>query len=127
MRDLTACQSTFPSLVRAFCPTVTSDASGMFYGLMATRSAQPQTVTDAVEAFLKSRELDEHGAALAAVARALAQSLDRVTVSDSARGLSAAPPISRRLVEVLDAIHTAETDDVSAQLVDVTSRLRRVS
>jgi hypothetical protein len=61
-------------------------------------------VSAAVDVFLADRELRDRDAALAAVARALAVALDRAVTGDSARGLSAAPPLARRLVEALDAI-----------------------
>ena len=60
------------------------------------------TVGDAVDSLLDQVEpLEGRAMVLAAVARALAGQLDAACASETARGLSAAPPIARRLVEVL--------------------------
>ncbi len=47
---------------------------------------------------------------MAEVARALARQLDQACGSDSARGLSASPPIARRLVEVVGTLNAVETE-----------------
>jgi hypothetical protein len=61
-----------------------------------------ESVLDSVDAYLERRELDGHEEVLAAVARALATQLDAAVAAGSARGLSAGPPLARRLVEVMD-------------------------
>ena len=61
-----------------------------------------ETVLASVEGFLEGRDLVGEEGVLAAVARALASQLDAAVAAGTARGLSAGPPLARRLVEVMD-------------------------
>ena len=61
-----------------------------------------ETVLANVERYLEGRDLKHAEQVLAAVARALASQLDAAVAAGSARGLSACPPLARRLVEVMD-------------------------
>ena len=65
-----------------------------------------EAVSGAVEDFLEGRE--DQRRVLAEVARALASQLDRACASESARGLSAAPPLARRLVELVGELEARE-------------------
>jgi hypothetical protein len=58
-------------------------------------------VLGSVEAYLEDRDLEGDEEVLAAVARALASQMDAAVAAGSARGLSACPPLARRLVEVM--------------------------
>jgi hypothetical protein len=58
---------------------------------------------------------------LAEIAKALAKELDLACEGESARGISAAPPLASRLMEVLDRLGEREVDrrgadDVRAML-----------
>lgn len=68
------------------------------------------TVLQAVEGLLGTIELDELGAARAALARALAEKVDQVLVSEGGQAAQALPAISKELREVLDAIREASDD-----------------
>ena len=60
-----------------------------------------ESVVESVEAYLEGRELKGDEKVLAAVARALASQLDAKVGARTARGLSAGPPLARRLVDVM--------------------------
>jgi hypothetical protein len=67
-------------------------------------------VSAAVEAYLEGLEVDGQEEVLAEVARALAGQLDHACASGTARGLSAAPPLARRLVEVMREVAAREAE-----------------
>ena len=81
------------------------------------------TVTEAVEAFLDGRRLKDRAAVLAALARVLAQQLDAACEAGSARGMSAVPPLTSRLVEVLNEIEPSL--DVEQELAAMIAPLVR--
>ena len=62
------------------------------------------SVSAALEAFLDGRELDGREQVLSEIARALARQLDSAGEAGTARGMSACPPLARRLGEVVDAL-----------------------
>ena len=61
-----------------------------------------KSVLGSVERYLEGRDLEGDEDVLAAVARALASQLDAAVAAGTARGVSACPPLARRLVEVMD-------------------------
>jgi hypothetical protein len=67
-----------------------------------------ESVSESVESYLKGRELRGNGRVLAATARRLAEQLDAACESKTARGLSAAPPLASRLVEVVGELDRRE-------------------
>jgi hypothetical protein len=75
---------------------------------------------DAVEQFLANRDLDGRALVLGAIAQGLARQLDVAIEAGSARGLSAGPPIARRLMEAL-----AELEEASQERETV-ARVERV-
>lgn len=72
-------------------------------------------VKEAVEGLLGTIDLDKLGEARASLARALAEKMDQVLVSDSGQAAQALPAISKELREVIDAIQEASDD--SAEFV----------
>jgi hypothetical protein len=86
------------------------------------------SVAEAVDKFLNGRELDGRAVVLAAVARALAAQLDVACDSGTSRGLSAAPPIARRLIEVLNVLDDAgEQEDMLARVEAMLRPLRKAA
>ena len=79
-------------------------------------------VLDSVERFLEGRDLEGDEEVLAAVARALASQLDAAVEAGTARGLSACPPLARRLVEVMRVF--AGRDAAEAQREEHDASLR---
>jgi hypothetical protein len=73
------------------------------------------SVSEAVDAYLADRDLAGNGTVLAAVAKRLAGQLDAACESDTARGLSAAPPLARRLVEVVEELARREAIEAERQ------------
>ena len=78
-------------------------------------------VLPAVREFLDGRDLDGHGRVLAEVALVLAEQLDAACAQDTARALSAVPPLSRRLAETLreldDHVDSASAEDQARRLL----------
>jgi|SRR5215211_3185689 len=85
-------------------------------------SADTGAVSGAVEDYLEGRDFTGQAGVLAEVARALARQLDEACSSDSARGLSASPPLARRLVEVVSEL--ASTEEESAMRAEQRERRR---
>lgn len=76
------------------------------------------SASEAVDAYLEGRNLAGNGTVLAAVARRLAGQLDAACESDTARSVSAVPPLARRLVEVVGdraALEAAEAERVARE------------
>src|SRR5215212_6989808 len=71
------------------------------------------SVVDALEGFLDGRELDARERVLGEIARALARQLDSACGAGTARGMSACPPLARRLAEVLDALVVREAEEAA--------------
>jgi hypothetical protein len=72
-----------------------------------------ETVLESVERFLEARELEGDERVLAAVARSLARQLDAAVKAGTSRGMSAAPPLARRLCDTLSVF--AERDRAKAE------------
>lgn len=68
------------------------------------------SVSKGLEGYLGQKGFDGQGLVLAEVARALAKELDLACEGQSARGISAAPPLASRLMEVLDRLGAREVD-----------------
>jgi hypothetical protein len=83
-----------------------------------------QSVLDSVEAYLEGRALEGDEQVLAAVARALASQLDAAVGAGTARGLSACPPLARRLVEVMDVFTSRDAAEAEREADDVSLRER---
>jgi hypothetical protein len=75
-------------------------------------------VTASVDAFLGGRVLEGRVVVLGAIARALAGQLDNASAAGSARGLSATPPIARRLVQVLAEIEQSSPDRAAGEQME---------
>ena len=83
-----------------------------------------ESVLGSVERFLDGRDLDGDEEVLAAVARALASQLDAAVAAGSARGLSACPPLARRLVEVMDVFPSRDAAEAEREADEVSMRER---
>ena len=81
-------------------------------------------VLGSVERFLEGRDLEGDEEVLAAVARALASQLDAAVAAGSARGLSAGPPLARRLVEVMDLFASRDAAEAEREADEVSLRDR---
>jgi hypothetical protein len=83
------------------------------------------SVATAVEEFLDGRELDDRERVLGEIARALAGQLDSACEAGTARGLSAGPPLARRLAEVLDALVVREGEEMGRAAIEAEQAERR--
>lgn len=81
-------------------------------------------VLESVEAYLERRELEGDEEVLAAVARALASQLDAAVEAGSARGLSAGPPLARRLVEVMDVFASRDAAEAEQEAASADRQAR---
>jgi hypothetical protein len=81
------------------------------------------TVSEAVAGFLDGRRLKGRSVVLASLAGVLAQQLDLAVEQGSARAMSAVPPLTNRLVEVLNEIEPAV--DVEQELAAMVAPLKR--
>ena len=83
-----------------------------------------ESVLDSVDTYLEGRDLTGDEPVLAAVARALASQLDAAVAAGSARGLSACPPLARRLVEVMDVFSGRDAAEAQREADAVSLRER---
>jgi hypothetical protein len=89
-----------------------------------TPSAAPErkSLLTAVDAWLRSMELDELGEARATLSRTLAQKLDELLLDDAVGAAMAIPGTSRELREMLDALQEA-SDDAQEFVADLFSEV----
>ncbi len=83
-----------------------------------------ESVLARVERFVEGRDLEGDEGVLAAVARALASQLDAAVAAGSARGLSAGPPLARRLVEVMDVFASRDAAEAEREASSADRRAR---
>jgi hypothetical protein len=83
-----------------------------------------ESVLGSVERFLEDRNLEGDEKVLAAVAKALASQLDAAIAAGTARGLSACPPLARRLVEVMDVFANRDAAEAAREASSADQRAR---
>jgi hypothetical protein len=83
-------------------------------------------VQEAVESYLKVKKLAGRGLVLAALARTLAAQLDATAEAGTARGMTAAPPIASRLLEVVAEIEKLAPENAD-ELAKMLRPLRRAA
>jgi hypothetical protein len=83
-----------------------------------------ESVLGSVERFLEDRNLEGDEKVLAAVAKALASQLDAPIAAGTARGLSACPPLARRLVEVMDVFANRDAAEAAREASSADQRAR---
>ena len=81
-------------------------------------------VLESVQGYLDGRDLEGDEKVLAAMARALASQLDAAVAAGTARGLSAGPPLARRLVEVMGVFAGRDAAEAEREAREADRRAR---